>query len=96
MSGVKEKNYGYKPTPVNNAYWGGKEPRKPKTHKIKIKIKSKHSIIKNVRNLFGVLKESKAIRNKIIRDIRTGQQGITRITRNGDRSKTLSIKEYLD
>ena len=76
VGGVKEKNMGlfktnttkdhYKPTRVN-VYKVKKEPRKVKKHiskKIKKKKKSEDNIIKDVRNLFRVLK-------KIDRDIGT-------------------------
>ena len=59
----------YKQTPVNNVYRGGKEPRKPKTHKEKLKQQSEDNIIKDVRNLFKLKKENKAIKDRIIKDI---------------------------
>ena len=61
------KNYS-KPTHVNNAYGGGKKPRKPK-----MKRQFKDSIIKNVRNFF----EIEAIKERTTRYIKNlfEQQG---------------------
>ena len=47
-----------------------KEPSNPKSHKEKIKIKSKDNTIINVRYFFTVLKERKTSKDKILKDIK--------------------------
>ena len=64
-------------------------------------------IIKDIRNLFRQEKETKAINDRILRDIKDHleyeeekqnyykQERVRNFWRNGDRNKTLSIKECL-
>ena len=47
-------------------YGRGKKPSKPKAQN-----QSEENIIKSIKNLFKLKKENEAIKNRIIRDIRT-------------------------
>ena len=73
---------------------------------------SQEIIIKNVRNLFKLKKENEAIKDRMIRDIRTLTEkeekdykpmrvgnfwnNYIEYKNSGDRDKNLSVKEYLD
>ena len=57
MSLFKVKDYS-KPKPVKSVYGDGKK-------------QSEENIIKSIKNLFKLKKENKAIKHKIIRDIKT-------------------------
>ena len=72
---------------------------------------SQEIIIKNVRNLFKLKKENEAIKDRMIRDIRTLIEkeekdkpmrvgnfwnNYIEYKNSGDRDKNLSVKEYLD
>ena len=50
------------PYSLSNIYKDGREPRKQKTHKVKLKKQSEGNIIKNVKSLFRVSKENEAIK----------------------------------
>ena len=75
MEGIKEKNTDLFKTNTTKDYYyyykGRKKTRKPKTDKEKIRKQSENNKIKDFRNLFRVLKVSEAIKDKIMRDIRT-------------------------
>ena len=55
-----------KPKHAKNVYGIGKKLRK-----LKIKKQSEDNIIKNIRNLFWLKKGNEAIKDKIVRDIKT-------------------------
>ena len=57
MSLFKTKDYS-KPKPVKTAYGGGKK-------------QLEENVIKSIRNFFKLKKENEAIKDRIIRDIRT-------------------------
>ena len=107
MGGVKDKimslfkiKYYSKPKRVKTVYGGGKK-------------QFKENIIKSIRNLFKLKKESEAIKDRIFRDIRTffkqeddyykpirvgnfWNNNYIEHESSGDRSKNLSVNEYLD
>ena len=78
-------------------YQGGK-----KLSKLKIQKVSEHNIIKTISNIFKLKKENKAIKDRIIRDIKTRfeqqEEDYYKLTTmgNSDRNKNLSVKEYLN
>ena len=51
---------------MSNVYDGRKKPRK-----LKIPFHSENKIIKNTRNRFRVKKENEAIKDRLIKDIKT-------------------------
>ena len=95
MGGVKEqimilfksKDYS-QPKHVKTVYRVGK-----KSSKSKIQEQSEDKIIKNIRNRFKLKGENKAIKDRILRDIKTLFE---QKEDKSDRNKNLSVKKYLN
>ena len=76
MSLYKTKSYS-QPKYVTTKQGGGKKPSK-----LKILKQFEDNIIKNIRNLFKLTKENKAIEDRILRDTKTFLNGKKKIITN--------------
>ena len=96
-----------KPTRVKNVYGGGRKSRKANMQK-----HYEDNITQNIRNIFKLNKQNETIKDRIIKDINTlfeeedycksvkvgifDSNSCFEYECNGDKLKTLSIKEYLN